>query len=138
MDDCRLDRGSPFCYTAAKSAYAMLDPYWIEGPDKHTKRTTLSQLVILRNDTMSPAIVDLDPEDAFRMLEQGESVGIKSDPGQGQSNPFFNPHLLISSPEQMDIQRGFYRRLLEAIPCVLFNSGVGTEEDLLKLWTGRS
>jgi aspartate/methionine/tyrosine aminotransferase len=136
QDDCRLDRGSPFCYTAAKNAYSMLDPYWIEGAAKHTKRSTLSQMVILRNDSISPAVVKLDPEDAFRMLDQGESVGIRSDLGQAQGSPFFNPHLLVSSPEQMDIQRGFYRRLLEAIPCALFNSGLGTVDDLKRLWTG--
>jgi aspartate/methionine/tyrosine aminotransferase len=136
LDDCRLDRGSPFCYSAAKNAYAMLDPYWIEGSAKHTKRTTITQLVILRKDNLSPAVVRLDPDDAFRMLEQGESTGIKSDIGQAKNQPFYNPHLLVGSPEQLDIQKGFFRRLLESVPCVLFNSGVGTVEDLKGLLTG--
>ncbi|MCJ7579223.1 MAG: pyridoxal phosphate-dependent aminotransferase, partial [Candidatus Aminicenantes bacterium] len=37
IDDCRLDRGSPFCYKASKHAHTLLDPYWINGPAKHIK-----------------------------------------------------------------------------------------------------
>ena len=134
LDDCRLDKGSPFCYTAAKNSYAMLDPYWIQGSSKHTKRTRLSKLIILRSDNVSPAVVKLEADEAFRMLDQGESTGITGTLGTGKGIPFFNPHLLVSSPEEeLDIQRGFYRRLLDMIPCYLFNSALGTVDDLKRL-----
>jgi len=45
-DDCRLDRGSPYCYKAAKEAHALLDPAWLGGPAAAAKRTTLRTLVL--------------------------------------------------------------------------------------------
>ena len=30
-DDCRLDRGSAYCYKAAREAHALLDPAWLGG-----------------------------------------------------------------------------------------------------------
>lgn len=130
QDDCRLDRGSPFCYKAAKNAFAMLDPYWIDGPAKHVKRTTLGWLFILRYDTTSPAVVRVETEDALRFLESGESPGLRKILSPGKSRPFYNPHLLFTTSERMEFQKIFFRRLCEIIPCYLFNSGVGSAEDL--------
>ena len=130
IDDCRLDRGSPFCYKASKNSYAMLDPYWIDGPAKHVKRTALRWLFILRYDTSSPPLVEIEIEDALRILESGESLGLKKTLSAERSQPYFNPHLLLTSSERMEFQRHFFQRLSEVTSCYLFNSGVASIEEI--------
>src|SRR5512137_1234092 len=76
-DDCRLDRGSAYCYKAAKEAHALLDPAWLGGPAAAVKRTNLRWLVLLRNDPTSPPVVELSKDEALRTLEAGESAGAR-------------------------------------------------------------
>jgi aspartate/methionine/tyrosine aminotransferase len=133
MDDCRLDRGSPFCYKASKKSIALLDPYWIEGSNKHTKRTQLHWLFLLRFDSTSPPAVKMEVEDALRIMESGESPGLKTDVGPLKTFPFYNPHLLLTTPERIDYQRNFFRQLLEYTNCYLINSGVATAENIQNL-----
>jgi hypothetical protein len=129
-DDCRLDRGSPFCYKASKKAVALLDPYWIGGAAKHIKRTELNWIFLLRFDSTSPPVVKMETEDALRILESGESPGLRTSIGPLKSQPFFNPHLLSTTPERMDYQKNFFRELLESAECYLINSGVATADDI--------
>lgn len=136
IDDCRLDRGSPHCYKASKDAHALLDPYWIEGPAKHVKRTSLRWVFILRYDTASPPVVEVQVEDALRLLESGQSLGLTRGLSPSKSQPFFNPHLLLTTPEKMELQRNFFERLLESSSCYLFNSGKASVDDLKKIVTG--
>lgn len=136
IDDCRLDRGFPYCYKASKDAQVIFDPYWIDGPAKHLKRSALRWMVILRYDTTSPPFIKLEAEDALRILETGESLGLTSGLGPSKSQPFYNPHLLLTTPERMELQRSFFERMLESIDCYLFNSGVGSAEDFKKITTG--
>lgn len=133
MDDCRLDRGSPFCYKAFKKSVALLDPYWIEGPAKHVKRTQLHWIFLLRFDTTSPPAVKMEVEDALRILESGESPGLRTTIGPSKSQPFYNPHLLLTSPERINYQKNFFRELLENSRCYLINSGVATADDIRRL-----
>jgi hypothetical protein len=133
LDECRLDRGSLFCYTAAKASFAMLDPYWIAGPAKHTKRTALRWIFILRNDRVSPPFVEVEAEDALRILEFGEGLGSRTEIGPAKGFPFFNPHLLMNSPDRLEFQRNFFRRLLENTRCYVFNSGVAGAEDIQRI-----
>jgi aspartate/methionine/tyrosine aminotransferase len=135
-DNCRLDRGSPFCYTASKKSYSMLDPYWIDGPARHVKRTALRWLFILRRDKSSPPFVPLETEDALRTLEYGESLGSRTDIRSTRTQPFFNPHLLLQTPERMETQRSFFRRLLENTRCYMFNSGAAGADDILRILKG--
>ncbi len=132
-DDCRLDRGSPYCYKAAKEAHALLDPDWLGGPAAAVRRTTLRTLVLLRNDATSPAVVELSKDEALRTLEAGEAAGARKAPVAGKPQPFFNPHLTGAGPEKIEAQRAFYGRLLDAVRCVLFNSGVAGAEKLKEL-----
>ncbi len=138
LDDCRLDRGSPFCYKASKQAMVLLDPYWIDGPSKHTKRTSLRWIFILRYDTVSPPFVEMDIEDALRILETGESLGSRRTLTPSKGEPFYNPHLLVTNDERMELQKSFFRRVLESTSCYLFNSGVASPEDIKKIVTGES
>ncbi len=127
-DDCRLDRGSPYCYKAAKEAHALLDPDWLGGPAAAVRRTVLRTIVLLRNDATSPAVVELAKEEALRALEAGEAAGAKKDLAGGKPQPFYNPHLLGDGPEKIEAQRAFFGRLLDSARCVLVNSGVAGAE----------
>jgi len=138
LDDCRLDRGSPFCYTASKKAFALLDPYWIGGPAKHVKRTSLRWLFLLRNDNVSPPFVKIETEHALRIMEQGEIFGAQRELGPARNQPFYNPHMLVVTPERMELERNFFRRLLQSTECYLFNSGVASPEDLKRIITGEA
>jgi len=118
------------------SAIAMLDPYWIQGTAKHIKRTALRWVFILRNDRVSPPFVETESEDALRILEYGQSIGSQTEISPSKSQPFFNPHLLTTSPERLESQRGFFSRLLENTRCYLFNSGVATADDIKRIISG--
>lgn len=132
-DDCRLDRGSPYCFKAAKEAHALLDPDWLGGPAAAVRRTGLRTLVLLRNDATSPAVVELAKDEALRALEAGEAAGAKKAVGPGKAQPFYNPHLLGDGPERLEAQRAFFGRLLDGVRCVLFNSGVAGADRLKDL-----
>jgi len=136
LDDCRLDRGSPYCYKASKNAHAMLDPYWIDGPAKHTKRTSLRWIFILRYDSVSPGVVEVETEDALRILESGQTLGVSRTLSPAKSQPFFNPHLLLTTSERIELQKKFFERLLESTSCYLFNSGVSSADDIKKIVLG--
>ena len=145
-DDCRLDRGSPYCYKASKEAHAMLDPAWIGGKAAVARRTNLKWVIILRNDAISPAAVKLGKDEALRVLESGESAGAKKSLS-GKSQPFYNPHLLVAGPghagalpehmdaatERLELEKSFYARLLDHTTCYLFNSGVAGADKIKEL-----
>ncbi|MFQ6091795.1 MAG: aminotransferase class I/II-fold pyridoxal phosphate-dependent enzyme [bacterium] len=111
QDSCRLDRGSPFCYEASDKSYAMLDPYWIGGPAKHTKRTSLRWVFLLSRDPVAPPIAKLKPEEAIKILEEGRS---DTSTGGIRNEPFFNPHLLLRTPERIELQKRLFGRLFKA------------------------
>ena len=136
QEDCRLDRGSPFCYKATKEAHCLLDPNWVGGQEVHTKRTALRWVFILRNDPTSPAAILIDKEEALRILESGESPGAKKSLSPAKNQPFYNPHLLFTTPERLELHKNFFRRLLENTSCYLFNSGVASVDKLKEIVTG--
>lgn len=138
LDDCRLDRGSPFCYTASKISAAMLDPYWIEGQAKHVKRTVVKWIFLLRRDKTSPPFIEVDSEDALRILETGGNAGQSSEPGPFKNQPFYNPHLLVNTQDRMEFHRNFFRYFLETSHCYLFNSEVASAEDIKRIITGNT
>ncbi|MHB8053788.1 MAG: pyridoxal phosphate-dependent aminotransferase [Candidatus Aminicenantales bacterium] len=120
-EDCRLDRGGPFCYKASKDAHALLDPAWL-GSSAGPRRTALQWMFILRNDAASPALEELRPEDALRILELGETPGIKKS-AAAAPKPFFNPAFLAAADERFELERDFFRRLLPNVRTLLFNAG---------------
>ncbi len=120
-EDCRLDRGGPFCYKASKDAHALLDPEWL-GPSSSIRRTQLRWMFILRNDSVSPAVEELRLEDALRILERGETPGIKKS-AAAAPKPFFNPYFLASTDERIELEKDFFRRLLPNVRTFLFNAG---------------
>ncbi|MGB7294728.1 MAG: pyridoxal phosphate-dependent aminotransferase, partial [Candidatus Aminicenantales bacterium] len=130
LDDCRLDRGSLFCYKASPEAHAMLDPSWIGGKAAHAKRTELRWIFLLRNDPVSPAAIKLRKDEALRILEAGESAGAKKAFSPAKPQPYFNPHLLLTTEERLELQKAHFGRLLDSATCYLFNSGVAGPEEI--------
>ena len=90
----------------------MLDPTWIGGKAAVARRTNLRWIFILRNDAISPAVVKLEKDEALRILEAGESAGAKKSLS-GKSQPFYNPHLLVATPERLELEKSFFARLLD-------------------------
>jgi hypothetical protein len=138
QDDCRLDRGSLFCYKASPEAHAMLDPCWIGGKTANTKRTELGWLFILRNDPVSPAAVKLPKDEALRILETGESAGAKKALSPAKPQPYYNPHLLFTTEERLELQKAYFGRLLDSVSCYLFNSGAAGAAEIKKIIWGEA
>jgi len=133
QDDCRLDRGSPFCYKASKDAQAMLDPAWLGGPSAFVKRSPLRWIFLLRNDAISPSAVQAPVEDALRILAAGEMPGMTRSAAAGPPPPFFNPHLLVRTEERLALQKSYFQRLLNSATVYLFNSGAAGAEKIKEI-----
>jgi len=129
-DDCRLDKGAPYCYKASKNAYVLLDPYWIGGAKKHVKRTYVKFILLLRYDLTSPIIEEIDIEDALRILETGQTPGLARSLSTLKTQPFFNPYLLFKNSDRIEMQKEFYRHLLSCSKFYLFNTGGGSFEEV--------
>ncbi|KPJ61161.1 MAG: aminotransferase class I and II [Latescibacteria bacterium DG_63] len=127
IDSCKIDRGDGYCYAASSVSRAMLDPYWIGGTSGHVKRTSVEFLLILCRDPVSPATKKLGPEEALRRLEAGD---FSAGSGPLKAQPFLHPYLLTRSSDRLQLQRFFFSRLLQAVPCYLVNTGAGSVESI--------
>jgi hypothetical protein len=101
----------------------MLDPYWIGGVAKYTKRTNLRWLVVLRKDNISPMVEKLKPEDALHFLEEGRFVSTGGVLTGIKTEPFFNPYILNPTRERLELHRRYFEHLLKLVPCYLVNTG---------------
>ena len=133
QEDCRLDRGAPFCYKASPHGRVLIDPNWIAGPGSAPKRTTLRWIFLLRNDPVSPAVAELAPEEAVRIFESGEVPGHQTGAAAGPAAPFFNPHLLVATEERLALLRTFFLRLAGSARVFLFNSGTAGPEKIKEI-----
>ena len=128
-DDCRLERGSPYCFAGSDISRALLDPYWIGGPAKHVKRTAIRWIFILHRDMLSPPIEKLKPENAIELLAEGNS---EAKVGPIYNEPFFNPHVLVRSMDRTELQKRYFKRLLNTAPCYLINTGRESVNEIQK------
>ncbi|MBM3295251.1 MAG: pyridoxal phosphate-dependent aminotransferase [Candidatus Aminicenantes bacterium] len=131
-EDCRLDRGSPFCYKASKEAHALLDAAWISGPAGVARRTSLRWLFLLQNDPVAPDVEELTPDEALRLLASGEMPG-SAKGGPSKPLPFFNPHLLLTEEEVIEVQTALFQRLLQNASVYLFNSRAAGAEKIKEI-----
>jgi len=118
--ECDLDRGEPLCFIGSPVSRAMLDPYWIGGPDKHSKRAQVKTVLIFKREDYGAAIEPLSAEQALKMLEDGRPP---ADEITEKSRPFYNHFLLDTGIERIELQKRFYRRLLEK--CQTFSVNIG-------------
>lgn len=128
QDCCPLNLGAPYSYDCAKKSHAMLDPYWIGGMNRHVKRIDVRHLVILRNDPVSPAFRALDPSDALPLLESGFPAGTSG----GRQEPFYNPHLVVSSDLRTEMQKRGFERLLRSAKAWQLNAGTATVTEMAR------
>ena len=122
-EECILDKGYPFCFHASKDSAALIDPYWLGGMQKHVKRIDLRFVFILRNEPVGEIIRSLGAQEALQILENG----VSRDSG---SEPFYNPHLIIRTPERLTVQRRLFERLFQSVKCYLLNTGKATPEEI--------
>lgn len=116
---------------------AMLDPRWL-GPANFVRVTRVQAVVLLRRDDHSPSRQEPDPETALEILEKGEytvqpGAGPPESWGKTKYEPFYNPYLLVRSPQRTQLQQGFFRHLFSLAPAYILNTGVMTIEETRKL-----
>jgi aspartate/methionine/tyrosine aminotransferase len=122
-EECLLDKGYPYCFHASQESYALVDPYWLGGMRKHVKRIDLRVVFILRNEPVGEIIKVLDAAEAIQILENGFS----KDSG---NQPFFNPHLILKTPERLLVQRRLFERLFQSAKCFLVNTGKAPADEI--------
>lgn len=118
-DDCPLDRGEPSCYFGSKHSYALLDPYWIGGTDKHVKRTVISRIILLQRDGVAPKIMQPDQDASLRRLEEGAYSARR---GGFRSRPYYNPYMTDKRSDRTETLRRQWKRLLKSAPLHILNT----------------
>jgi hypothetical protein len=53
-----------------------------------------------------------------------------------KAQPYFNPHLLFTTEERLELQKVFFGRLLDRASCYLFNSGVAGSAEIKRIVLG--
>lgn len=125
-DNCRLDRGSPYCFKGTKDSHCLLDPYWIGGMKKHCKRIDVRYIFILTKDPLLQPLKKLDAEEALKMIE------ISSEYEGSKPIPFYNPYILMEDNERNEMEKKFFRKLFRIAEVYLLNSGKIPLEESLK------
>jgi hypothetical protein len=131
--ECRHDKGEvcgleerDVCYWGFGNSRAIIPREWMLGTDKVKNETSLDLVVLLRRDDESPAVVELDADEAVAVLREGAyqirpGAGPKEKWGETGYEPWYNPYLLY---EDHDAQAAFFRREAEHAKCLLLNTGV--------------
>lgn len=120
-DNCRLDRGSPYCFKGTKDSHCLLDPYWIGGMKKHCKRIDVRYIFILIKDPISVPLRKAEAEEALRFIENINTEGI-----------FLNPYILKEDNERIEKERNYFRKLFKISEIYFLNSGVLPIEESIK------
>jgi len=112
IEETPLDFGEPYCYWGSKDSRAMVDPAWINGPQRIAKRSKIKTVALLAYEPNTPAVEKLSGEDALRLVTDGqyrlpEGGGV----GPYRSQPYFNPYRLVDSPDEQDLQRRNFHQL---------------------------
>ena len=133
MDRCRLDRGSIHCFAASSQSRAMLDPYWIGGTGKYVKRTNIKYVFILQSDPLAADFERASAEDAIRFFDEGR-VETPLGPGpmlsSHRNQPFFNPHLLVTSADRIELQKRQFGKLFSTAECYLVNTDRASKSEI--------
>jgi len=129
--DCMIDHGDPYCYWASKESRAILDPAWFGGPKKYVKRTRAARIVLLQKDQVTPMLEKVDPEEGLKLLSAGRYM-VQKEKGLGtfKSLPYYNPYLLVTSEERLELQARYFKHLLNLVPTYLVNTAAGTLEEI--------
>ncbi|MBI2846900.1 MAG: hypothetical protein HYX82_03365 [Chloroflexi bacterium] len=130
---CKLENvGETF--SSVRNSRAILDPTWIGGTEKFVTGTRIRAVILLRRDKTSPPELELEPEEAIKILRKGEymvlpGAGPEEEWGKTKSEPFYNPYLLVRSEDRTELQVEFFHRLFRIASCHILNTGVETVEE---------
>lgn len=90
--------------------YVMLDPRWIGGSTKFIDTTRIKVAFFLIHDTKAKWVdLRLTPTEALDLLVNNP-------------DPFFNPHMLIRTPERMESESEFYKNVLRFVAAYKLNT----------------
>lgn len=118
-EKCPLERGGEVCFIASSTSQGIIDPYWLGGPQRHTKRTTLRHIILLVRDPVGEGMVTLTPEKGVKLLEEG----LIASPRRGYARqPFYNPYHMTLTTDRWEQLRQLWRRLLSVAPLTLLNT----------------
>jgi len=122
--ECRLEKGMPYCYFGSEKSAAMLDPYWIGGMRKHVKRVDLRTVFLLTNEPTGSVLKETDRAWALNVIESGMAAGQAK-----QGAPFYNPHLLLSDGARHERQKRGFEQLLHHTAVYRLNTGVASPDE---------
>lgn len=125
-DNCRLDRGSPYCFKGTSDSHCLLDPYWIGGMKKHCKRIDVRYVFILTRDPLAPAVKEMETEEAIKAIE------LSSEMEGNRPLSFYNPYIFSEDNERIEMERRFFRKLFKIARVYSINSGILSLEESLK------
>jgi phosphoenolpyruvate carboxykinase (ATP) len=91
--------------------FFLLDPLWIGGSTKAITTTRIKVAFLLIPDGQNEAVLRLDPEEALDLMINN-------------SEPFFNPHMLMRTPERLAMERDFMKKLLEFMSVYRVNTSL--------------
>jgi hypothetical protein len=94
-----------------------IDQYWLGGPDKHMKRTTLRSVILLRREPVAPAVEELSAQSALALLDRFADANC--------SAPFLNPYLLVGNSARIEQRRQMYSWLFSACKVFAINTAAG-------------
>jgi hypothetical protein len=125
---CVFDDELHWCYYAFGNSRSLVPREKVFGPGKVTDEARIRLLVLLRRDNRSPAEVQLDADEAIRVLRKGEymvrpGAGPKEMWGKLSGEPWYNPYLLLLDHAR---QEQFFREMISKfhVKCLLLNTGV--------------
>ena len=127
-EQCPVTRGQGACYRASNASRAMLDPYWLGGSKKHTRRTSVRAVAIFRREPVGRDIEELTSQEALSMLEHA-SVG-------NSTMPWLNDTLLDHGASRLESQRRLFGRLLDLAPAVAVNTAYAGADELTEKLLG--
>lgn len=131
VDECPLDLGEPYCYWGSTESRALVDPAWINGPNRSVKRSRLRTIVLLHAEPNTPTVEKLSAEDALDYVTRG-AYRVPTEAGMSpyKKQPFFNPYMLVSTVDQEDLQRRNFHQLFRVVRAYKINAAAVPSEVL--------
>ncbi len=92
--------------------FFLLDPLWIGGLSKAIDTTRIKvAFVLVPQDGAKEAVVRMGAEEALELM-------------QSHPEPFFNPHMILRTPERIAVEAEFMKELLDFVAVYKVNSSL--------------
>jgi aspartate/methionine/tyrosine aminotransferase len=120
-DACTLERGGAACALASKNGRMLIDPFWLGGTKKHTRRTSVKAAILLVKDPVAPLAKDVSSKEFAKLLSDGGR-------GQNPAPPFFEQVSLKNDLAKLELYENHYAKTLSSVRCVILNTHYGSNE----------